>query len=158
MPEAVKTCADCQQDKSHDEFYRYKAGRLYPRCKPCHYAYTQAWRARNRSKIRELDRARYPQDRAQRLARKRLAKYGLTQDQYDALIESQQGACPICLEPLPVSTLGIPSGDWSIPSVDHCHETGAVRGILHRRCNLALEFLLSDEEIQRARNYLRGQS
>lgn len=40
-------------------------------------------------------------------------------------------------------------------SVDHCHDTGAVRGILHRRCNLALEFLLSDAETQRARDYLR---
>jgi hypothetical protein len=152
----TKLCTECSETKPVSEFYQHKGGNLYPRCKPCHYARTRAWRARNREKVNALTRARYPREQARKAAAKRLAKYGLTQDGYDALVASQGGVCAICLEPLPTTTLGMKSSDWNLPSVDHCHETGKVRGVLHRRCNLALEFLLSDDEAARAREYLRS--
>jgi hypothetical protein len=155
-----RRCCDCDQHKPADEFYRYKSGGLYTRCKRCHYAYTQRWRAANRDKIRQLDRERYSARYAhKRRGRKHLAKYGLTPEGYTALMERQGGVCPICLEPL-IEHAG-PIGDraaganWTLPSVDHCHETGKVRGILHRRCNLAIEFLLPDDAVARARQYLR---
>lgn len=149
-----KRCADCQHDKPLDQFYAYKNGHPYTRCKACHYIYTQRWRAANRTKIRALDRARYPQDQARKIAEKRRQKYGLTPERYAALLAEQGDVCPICKKPFADSTLGMAPSDWTLPSVDHCHDTGVVRGILHRRCNLALEFLLSEEEVQRARTYL----
>ena len=140
-----KTCVDCSENKTHDHFYRRKSGSIYNRCKSCHYAYTQRWRANNREKLRELDRTRYRERyRAKILARKRFQKYGITQDQYESMLAAQGNVCPICLNGFSDSGR---SGDWFIPAVDHDHEPGIVRGILHRRCNLAIEFLLTDEEL-----------
>ena len=48
--------------------------------------------------------------------------YKLTQGDIDRMVEEQGGVCGICGEGLP-------------EHVDHCHETGAVRGILCFNCN-----------------------
>lgn len=65
--------------------------------------------------------------------RKRLRKYGLTQEQYDALFEKQYGVCAICKQPA-----GKP---WFTLAIDHDHETGEVRGLLCVTCNTRLGFL-----------------
>jgi len=62
----------------------------------------------------------------------RIKQYGLTLEQYDAIVATQDGKCPICLEDL----MG---GRYQ--TVDHCHETGRVRGVLCSRCNSALGLL-----------------
>ena len=59
--------------------------------------------------------------------------YSLTQDQLDALVAESDGRCLIC----DVDT----QGDYC---VDHCHETGLVRGILCRRCNFGLGWFDDD--------------
>jgi Recombination endonuclease VII len=157
----TRTCSDCTQEKPLGEFYAYKTGALYRRCKACHYARTQEWRSANRDKINALDRKRYHAGgHLRKISEKRLRKYGLTVAEYDALMEQQGGACAICTKPFGDSHSGIlghggGAGRWDIASIDHDHETGRVRGILCRRCNLALEMLLSDEELARARQYLR---
>ncbi len=56
-------------------------------------------------------------------------KFGLTLEQYDAMLEAQGGGCFICGRP--------PREDISL-HVDHDHSTGKVRGILCFRCNNAL--------------------
>lgn len=55
--------------------------------------------------------------------------YGITGDQYDQMLEQRGRLCPICGDPN------------DAPHVDHCHKTGKVRGLLCRRCNLALGML-----------------
>jgi hypothetical protein len=160
MAEA-KRCSDCLEEKEVDAFYVYKTGRLYRRCKECHYIKTQAWRTVNKEKIRELERRRYHAGgRLRKVAEKRLRKYGLTGEAFGALLAKQGGVCAICLKPFSDSYSGrrghgAGAGRWDIASIDHDHETGEVRGILHRRCNLALEMLLSDAELDRARRYLQ---
>lgn len=78
---------------------------------------------------------------------RKLLKYGLTQEAFDNLLESQKGLCLICLRP--------PKG----PSVDHDHKTGKVRGILCRICNAALGAFRDDPEaLERARVYLSNSS
>ena len=151
---AVKTCVTCQAEKSLDEFYRDKnrSDGLYPHCKACHYERTSTWRSLNIERVRELERERYHAGgKHRKKAEKRLRKYGLTPEQYDALLARQRFMCPIC--ELPFAEDG-PSGDWDIASVDHDHATGQVRGILHRRCNLALELGLTAEDWKRADAYL----
>jgi hypothetical protein len=59
--------------------------------------------------------------------------YGITLEQYDALLEEQGGVCAICGE-RPEKHL----------CVDHCHETGTVRGLLCKRCNFGLGYYKDD--------------
>lgn len=154
--EALRRCKDCGIEKPTTHFYRYKRGGLYSRCKACHYTRTQEWRDANREKVRELDRSRYRARYSDKIrARKILRKYGLSAPEYAALMEAQGGVCAICLKPFAEPDGKSKGAQWDIASVDHDHETGRVRGILHRRCNLALELLLNDEETARAREYLR---
>jgi hypothetical protein len=60
-------------------------------------------------------------------AARRRWKYGLTAEDFAKLHEAAGGRCPICDVEL--------GEDYHI---DHCHETGLVRGLLCKRCNLAL--------------------
>ena len=70
-------------------------------------------------------RAKYP-ERARALQRKAL--YGITQDQYDELVKRQNGLCAICSNPPGKRALHI----------DHCHDTGQIRGLLCSVCNISL--------------------
>ena len=49
------------------------------------------------------------------------------------LKSKQGGLCAICKKPIDLRVMGNKS-DYV---VDHCHETGEVRGVLHRSCNAA---------------------
>ena len=71
-------------------------------------------------------------------------QYGLTEAERDELIASQGGVCCICL---------------SAPAahVDHCHNTGRVRGVLCFSCNAALgQFKDRPDAIRRAAAYVEG--
>lgn len=49
------------------------------------------------------------------------------------LWQRQGGKCPLCGKPINVAVQGKAS-DYAL---DHCHETGEVRALLHRSCNSA---------------------
>jgi hypothetical protein len=80
----------------------------------------------------------------------RLAKfkrYGIDWEGFDLLWERCLGKCSICDKPL-----GLDSSDTH---VDHCHESGSVRGILCRHCNQGLgQFRDDPERIRAAADYL----
>lgn len=65
------------------------------------------------------------------------ATYGLTVEQWDALVLAQQGRCAICLQEL------------TDPHVDHDHETDAVRALLCNNCNNGLGRFLDDPALLR---------
>jgi len=62
--------------------------------------------------------------------------YGITPDQYEAMMLAQNGVCATC-------------GDVCVSgkrlAVDHCHRSGKVRGLLCRRCNSILG--LADDDL-----------
>lgn len=70
-------------------------------------------------------------------------KYGMTIEDFDALVAEQNGLCPICARDL-TTTQRIS------PSVDHCHETGAVRGVLCGPCNSGIGSLQDSIEVLEA--------
>ena len=74
------------------------------------------------------------------------ARYGMTEEEVNGLIEKQNGICPICqAEP----------NSWH---VDHDHDTGVVRGVLCHHCNTALGNFRDDVKLlERAIAHLRGE-
>jgi hypothetical protein len=75
-------------------------------------------------------------------------RYGITPEDYDYLSATQSGACAVCHQPCP-------SG-WRL-SIDHCHRTNLVRGLLCRDCNLAAGKLNEDPaRIMRLAAYIRA--
>lgn len=76
------------------------------------------WGAANKCKVRDMNR------------RKHLKRtYGITVEEYEAILQSQGNRCKVCRTDEPGRT------GWCI---DHNHRTGVVRGILCHDCNLAI--------------------
>lgn len=65
-------------------------------------------------------------------------KYGLTPEGFEKLVLDQGGRCAVCPRELE-------NGGYKT-HVDHCHETGKVRGLLCLQCNTALGKLGEDED------------
>ena len=126
-----KICKKCGVEKTADEFYKEKRVKdgLQARCKDCCKADAKAIFDANPEPYRERARA-IPPD-AQRWA-KILRKYGLTKEEYYAILDRQGGHCALC----PATTSGHNMTDDLL--VDHCHETNTVRGLLCQDCNLLL--------------------
>lgn len=141
-----KTCRICGETKPLDDFYRMKGMRDGHRneCKACHLAQrklrydspaaverVQRWRDANADRY-----AAYRREYAARPERKRAMRdayyrrtFGISADEFDVLLEAQGGCCAICRKrPERAASLHL----------DHCHDTGAIRGILCGRCNQGL--------------------
>lgn len=68
-----------------------------------------------------------------------LKKYGLTIEQFDAMLAAQGGKCKLCRkERLPHER------EWQI---DHCHNSNVVRGILCYNCNVGLGHFKDDIDL-----------
>jgi hypothetical protein len=67
-------------------------------------------------------------------ARKRLRRHGITNRQYLDLLEAQGGTCALCHGD--AKGFGVSRRFGLV--VDHCHDTGQVRGLLCADCNTAL--------------------
>lgn len=76
-------------------------------------------------------------------ANSRKSRYGISAEQFEEMVDRQKGACAICCRPEPLG-------------VDHCHQTGEVRGPLCRRCNAGIGMLGDDvETVSAALEYLK---
>ncbi len=74
-------------------------------------------------------------ERAQR-SRNLQYGYGITVDQYDAMLAVQGGKCAICN----ATSSGSNRGTKGWLHVDHCHATEAIRGLLCHTCNLGIGY------------------
>jgi hypothetical protein len=72
-------------------------------------------------------------------------RYGLTLEAFYALVEDQDSRCAICRKALDLEPGHQKRSDGV--TIDHDHETGAVRGLLHRRCNSWLAPLEHDNGV-----------
>ena len=82
-------------------------------------------------------------------------KYGLGKQEYLHLLVSQGSACKAC----GVELVLFSENRKQAPVVDHCHETGKVRGLLCTGCNNRVgrvEFLAAAERYEVAKRYLSG--
>jgi Autographiviridae endonuclease VII len=105
------------------------------------------WRANNPGKIRKYEKTyaeKYPEKLKLKERKRTLRKYGLTLEQYDALLSSQNGVSAIAGDP------------YSGFVVDHDHKTGVVRGLISSELNAAIgAFGDSPDLLEAAAKYLR---
>lgn len=134
----TKLCPRCGETKPREEFGQRKGGFTKTYCPPCWAEYDRERQRRHRENnpaVREAERVR---NRSTTLRR----YYGLTVDQYEAMVIAQGGVCAICG--------GLQTHGRQHLDVDHCHETGLIRGLLCSHCNRALGFLFDDPARLRA--------
>ena len=148
----MKRCKVCAEVKPLIDFYRASGMRDGYRsdCKSCNLAARAAkyrddprpaidralqWQRdnpeRHQAKQREYAESgkKKVADRKSHLKR----KYGLTLEDFEAMLASQGGGCAICGKP-------------DVDHVDHDHQTGRVRGILCFRCNVAIGQMDDDSD------------
>lgn len=64
------------------------------------------------------------------------SKFGISLTAYEEMLEAQNYVCYICKNPEKFVSQW--SGKIRALAVDHCHDTGKVRGLLCNRCNTVL--------------------
>lgn len=80
-----------------------------------------------------------------------LKLYGITFQEWDQLLEAQQGKCAIC-------GTTEPGSGHNYMATDHDHETGKVRGLLCHKCNRGLGLFGDDpDNLLNAYTYLASQ-
>ena len=80
--------------------------------------------------------------------------YGISLEDYNKKLEAQSFVCKICHCPETYIGLG---GNVKTLAVDHCHDTGEVRGLLCDRCNHILGRAKDSATLlENAAKYLRG--
>jgi len=106
------------------------------------------WRRRSTPDFKAARRAHYASSKG-RWREWALKKYGLSLEEFRAILRGQGNRCAICRATGPGGT-----GDWN---VDHDHATGVVRGVLCVLCNLMLGKARDNPEILRmAAGYLEA--
>jgi len=127
-------CRKCGKSKPLSRFanngngYTYKDGksRYKAVCKDCLTAYQREWKRNNPQRAKRIDRA-------YRIK----VKYGITRDEYAALLKSQNGTCALC------GAERASSRNENL-NIDHNHETGQIRGLLCTRCNTVIGLVNED--------------
>ncbi len=128
-------CTKCgnSKDTSCFRIQKDKKSGFKSWCKDCSREYN-----------REYTKARYvPKERKKKVAVDEMTRlrrnksrhlkslYGITIETYDDMYSTQEGKCAICKTPKSdMGTQGL--------YVDHCHDTGKVRGLLCAGCNHSL--------------------
>ena len=81
-------------------------------------------------------------------------KFGVDQEMYDEMAAEQDNCCAICGVHATEDKANRWDGTGSL-NVDHCHETGLVRGLLCSQCNQGLgRFKDNIESLKKAIWYL----
>jgi len=135
----MKKCSQCDLLKPLNDFYnesRVKDGKQ-ARCKICHKKITETYRKDNPKIYRKASLKNWHSLSSEKRQERWIKRYGINANDYKQLLEKQNGVCKICKKSC-VSRQFL--------SVDHCHKTGKVRGLLCVKCNTALGMLNDNVE------------
>ena len=157
----TKICTNCKIVKSVRDFFRHKQGK-YGVSSCCRTCLSLIARQRKEGTFeprviqtpeerKETSRAgsrrRYAENPNKHKAIARKVLYKISQEEYETMCITQAGQCKICK--------GNSTRLSGILDIDHCHETGRVRGLLCHRCNLLLGAVRDSADLLRsAANYL----
>jgi ribosomal protein L19E len=154
-----KHCKKCSRTLGLSQFGNDKTSPdgLTRACKACRNTYqrrlnkeTGAGKRRNDNSKEYRKRYYADEGRKRRYEDKRLQReFGISIETYEQMYDAQKGRCGICDKPETSSRA-------KKLAVDHCHETGKVRGLLCQRCNRALGLFKDNYRyLEEAVSYLR---
>lgn len=112
-------------------------------------AYDALWRSKNRDRIHANNKKWASSEKGIRsnLNAQLKRRYKITLDHYEELWKAQEGKCAICAKHESLNGKRL--------TVDHCHITGQVRGLLCYVCNTSLAGFKDDLWIlKNALNYI----
>lgn len=138
-----RTCIRCAISKDASGFRSGANGRTIGTCRQCLVQLRRErynWHKENSTGVL----ARYTHEA-------RLRAYGLTQGSYHQMVEEQGGRCFLCR--------AVPSGRGpnAVLHIDHCHDSGQVRGLLCHGCNAAIGHFRDDPLImEKAAAYVKS--
>lgn len=148
--------------QENKESIKEKRRKYYQENKEVEYERTKKWRADNPEKAKELttggNMRRLEKEKAFSVSNPEEAKrrarnstyrkrYGITLEEYETMEKDQGMTCAICKSKCK---------RYEFLSVDHCHKTGKVRGLLCHKCNSAIGYLgESVENLENAIKYLK---
>lgn len=137
-----KWCARCDTVKPRTEFFKAasQVDGLQGHCKECMRDKGAAYRKANAKALNDKT-----------VAYRREKRLGITQEEYELLLDMQDHRCGICKEPERVEHK---HGKRAM-AVDHDHTTGRIRGLLCSHCNRALGLFRDSADVLRsAEEYL----
>lgn len=130
----MKVCSKCKKALPLNLFYKRKNKPLSTICNLCNNERQRAYYRADVAKgiTRSMDRYRAnPESYKDAMLKSRLKnRYGITVEAYNLLAAEQHYICACCSKPF--------AEFKKRPQVDHCHKTGAIRGLLCPSCNLGI--------------------
>jgi len=140
-----KKCSLCRSEKDFSLFSNDKHSKdgKTSSCKECRRKKDKEYREKNKDKVRDRNKKNwrkrkefYSSERGIESSRRShlKRKYDMTLEEYNHILEKQENTCAIC-------------GNHETTkrnrflTVDHCHETNKIRGLLCNNCNRTLGLL-----------------
>ncbi len=135
-----KECSLCHIEKPADAFAPHNTQRsgLRSACNVCRARVDVMEYHQEPEKYREKTNRNKSKRSIEQKRNSVLKKYGMTHQDFQAMVVEQSGVCAICRQP-----------EKFLPNlhVDHSHRTGVVRGLLCGHCNRAIGLLQDDPNI-----------
>jgi len=138
----MKICRICKSKKELYQFYKdiKSKDKLRSLCKICDNKRKKEWKIKNPLQAQLTGRKNRNEWRRKHRAKNRdhqlYTKYGINSEIYNNMVKKQDNKCAICKKE-----------EWVMDSrfnkirslsIDHCHETKKVRGLLCTNCNHGL--------------------
>jgi hypothetical protein len=126
----TKRCPKCETTKPLEDFARNNSNRdgRQNYCKKCSVAAVTASRRKDPTSHRRSSKNWREKNLERHADNNARWRYGIEHGAYAAMLQEQNGVCAICKRESPGS------GTKRF-HIDHCHDTGKVRGLLCTSCN-----------------------
>lgn len=124
----MKTCTKCNTERPETDYHwHYKDKGI--RRQHCKFCRSEVEKKRQQTDSYKLKRQDYQLQK----------NYGITKEDYDFKLKSQNSCCSLCKAPMKSRAL----------AVDHCHTTGKVRELLCLFCNQGLGMFKDNPQLLR---------
>lgn len=147
----MRTCTKCKIEKEEDLFSVDKYhNRIHSWCKSCRNEKNKKWMQDNKERVNKFKKEHYEENKEKVRWQVIKRKYGIVEQDYLEMLKQQKNGCAICG--------AIDAQHWETNNllIDHCHNTGKVRGLLCNRCNTTLGLVNDDKTIlKRMITYLK---